>query len=166
MAACKLPAELASWIAPLASMLHGRVAWRLLPLLVGALFAQGRKTVASWLRGGRLGGEFQSLLLLSGQPRPQCQRRRGPTFPPGGTGRRAGRALVAGHRRHADQALRAARRRRGDSSQSDAGPSGPEVCLRPCVGDVVVGGAAYVVGNARSAVVGLAVRAAEEHQEH
>src|SRR2546426_4011059 len=58
MAACKLPAELASWIAQLASMLHGRVAWRLLPLLVGALFAQGRKTVASWLRGGRLGGDL------------------------------------------------------------------------------------------------------------
>src|SRR5207245_10899831 len=66
MAACKLPAELASWIAQLASMLHGRVAWRLLPLLVGALFAQGRKTVASWLRGGRLGGDFKAYYYFLG----------------------------------------------------------------------------------------------------
>src|SRR5437773_4074706 len=66
MAACKLPAELASWIAPLAGMLHGRVAWRLLPLLVGALFAQGRKTVASWLRGGRLGGDFKAYYYFLG----------------------------------------------------------------------------------------------------
>ena len=66
MATCKLPAELASWIAPLAGMLHGRVAWRLLPLLVGALFARGRKTVASWLRGGRLGGDFKAYYYFLG----------------------------------------------------------------------------------------------------
>src|SRR5438132_12349180 len=66
MAACKLPAELASWIAQLANMLHGRVAWRLLPLLVGALFARGRKTVASWLRGGRLGGDFKAYYYFLG----------------------------------------------------------------------------------------------------
>src|SRR5882724_11507517 len=66
MAACKLPAELASWIAPLASMLHGRVAWRLLPLLAGALFAQGRRTVASWLRGGQLGGDFRGYYFFLG----------------------------------------------------------------------------------------------------
>jgi len=31
----------------------------LLPLLAGALFAQGRQTVASWLRGGELGDDFR-----------------------------------------------------------------------------------------------------------
>src|SRR5437870_11361836 len=66
MAACKLPAELASWIAQLASMLHGRLAWRLLPLLVGALFAQGRPTVASWLRGGELGRDFRAYYYFLG----------------------------------------------------------------------------------------------------
>jgi hypothetical protein len=35
------------------------VAKRLLPLLLGALFARGRRTVASWLRGGELGIEFR-----------------------------------------------------------------------------------------------------------
>ena len=47
MAAWTLPAEVALWIVELASVLHRRVAWRLLPLMVGALFGQGRQTVAS-----------------------------------------------------------------------------------------------------------------------
>jgi hypothetical protein len=59
MAAWNLPAEVVSWIAQLASVLHRRVAGRLLPLLIGALFAQGRQTVASWLRGGELGDDFR-----------------------------------------------------------------------------------------------------------
>ena len=43
----------------MASVLDRRIAWRLLPLLVGALFGQGRRTVASWLRGGELGHEYR-----------------------------------------------------------------------------------------------------------
>ena len=59
MAIGKLPAELASWIGQMSRMLDRRVAWRLLPLLVGALFGQGRQTVASWLRGGELGNDYR-----------------------------------------------------------------------------------------------------------
>ena len=59
MAEWTLPVEVASWISRMASLLHRRLAWRLLPLLAGALFAQGRKTVASWLRGGQLSGDFR-----------------------------------------------------------------------------------------------------------
>jgi hypothetical protein len=59
MAAWTLPAEMVLWISQLASVLHGRVAWRLLPLMVGALFGQGRQTVASWLRGGELSDDFR-----------------------------------------------------------------------------------------------------------
>ncbi len=59
MAAWELPAELASWIVQMSFMLDRRIAWRLLPLLVGALFGQGRQTVASWLRGGELGADFR-----------------------------------------------------------------------------------------------------------
>lgn len=66
MAPWTLSAELASWIEKLACLLHGRLAWRLLPLLVGALFAQGRKTVASWLRGGELGDDFRALFYFLG----------------------------------------------------------------------------------------------------
>jgi hypothetical protein len=53
-----LPAEFTPWIAALAWPLHGRLAWRLCPLLQGALFARGRRTVASWLRAAGLGAGF------------------------------------------------------------------------------------------------------------
>ena len=59
MAAWNLPTELASWIVQMSFVLDRRIAWRLLPLLVGALFGQGRQTVASWLRGGELGDDFR-----------------------------------------------------------------------------------------------------------
>ncbi len=66
MAQWNLPTEVASWINQLAALLHGRLAWRLLPLLTGALFAQGRRTVASWLRGGQLGNDFQAYYYFLG----------------------------------------------------------------------------------------------------
>ncbi len=59
MAAWELPSELTSWIVQMSFVLDRRVGWRFLPLLVGALFSQGRQTVASWLRGGELGDEFR-----------------------------------------------------------------------------------------------------------
>jgi hypothetical protein len=66
MAAWNLPSELSAWIAALAGMLHARVAGRLEPLLVGALFAQGRRTVASWLRAGELGHDFRRYYYFLG----------------------------------------------------------------------------------------------------
>jgi len=59
MAAWTLPYEVVSWITQMSSVLDRRIAWRLLPMLVGALFSQGRQTVASWLRGGELGRDFK-----------------------------------------------------------------------------------------------------------
>src|SRR6185295_17932394 len=59
MAAWNLPCDVALWITQMASVLDIRLAGRLLPLLVGALFAQGRKTVASWLRGGEIGDDYK-----------------------------------------------------------------------------------------------------------
>ena len=66
MATWTLPVEVATWITQLSGLLHGRVAWRLLPLLAGALFAQGRKTVASWLRAGELGRDFRAYYYFLG----------------------------------------------------------------------------------------------------
>jgi hypothetical protein len=66
MAPWILPAEVVAWISRLAGLLHGRLAWRLLPLLAGALFAQGRRTVASWLRGGQLGDDFKGYYYFLG----------------------------------------------------------------------------------------------------
>jgi hypothetical protein len=44
--------------AGLASCLHQRLAWRLAVLLLGALFARGRRTVTSWLRAAHVGRGF------------------------------------------------------------------------------------------------------------
>src|SRR5439155_27107088 len=59
MATWKLAGDLKSWIASLARMLDARSAKRLEPLLVGVLFARGRRTVTSWLRGARLTADFR-----------------------------------------------------------------------------------------------------------
>jgi hypothetical protein len=50
MASWQFPAELASWIASLASVLDARVEHQLARMFVGLLFARGRRTVSSWLR--------------------------------------------------------------------------------------------------------------------
>lgn len=59
MAAWELPVELASWIVQMSCVLDRRIQDRLLSLMVGALFGQGRRTVASWFRAGELGDEFR-----------------------------------------------------------------------------------------------------------
>src|SRR5258708_12568545 len=66
MAKWQLSGELVPWITRLSGPLHGRSAWRLLPLFTGMLFAQGRKTVASWLRGGGLGRDFRAYYYFLG----------------------------------------------------------------------------------------------------
>ena len=59
MGTWRFPNEMASWIDRMARMLDGRNAWRVCPLLVGALFATGRRTVASWLRAGGLSKDYK-----------------------------------------------------------------------------------------------------------
>jgi hypothetical protein len=66
MAAWNLPAELASWIERLAQPLHARLAGRLLTLLVGMLFARGRRTVTSWLRAIGVGADFSTYYYFLG----------------------------------------------------------------------------------------------------
>jgi len=62
----QLPVEVAFWITQLAQPLHTRLAWRLLPLLRGLLFAHGRRTVASWLRAAGLGTDFRRYYYFLG----------------------------------------------------------------------------------------------------
>ena len=52
------PKEWSEWIAWLAAGLHGRCRWRLPVLLLGILFARGRRTAASWLRAAAIGIRF------------------------------------------------------------------------------------------------------------
>ncbi|MCA1820113.1 MAG: transposase [Halobacteriales archaeon] len=61
-----LPPEVVFWVAQLATPLHARHAGRLLPLLRGLLFAQGRRTVASWLRAAGLGPDFRRYYYFLG----------------------------------------------------------------------------------------------------
>jgi DDE superfamily endonuclease len=66
MAPWHLPAEMVVLVDHLSRVLHGRLAWRLLPLITGMLFAQGRRTVASWLRAAGLGKDFRAYYYFLG----------------------------------------------------------------------------------------------------
>src|SRR3989442_6347320 len=59
MATPRLTSDLSSWIDQLARLLDRRIAWRLLPILAGLLFATGRRSVSSWLRAGNLSSDYQ-----------------------------------------------------------------------------------------------------------
>lgn len=59
MAAWELVPELFAWVQGLVWMLDARTQPRIAPLLVGALFAQGRRTVSRWIVVAGLGGQFQ-----------------------------------------------------------------------------------------------------------
>jgi hypothetical protein len=61
-----LPPEVVLWVAQLATPLHARHAWRLLPLLRGLLFARGRRTVTAWLRAAGLGQDYQRYYYFLG----------------------------------------------------------------------------------------------------
>ena len=62
----KLPAEVAEWLNHLSQPLHRRHAWRLLPLVVGLLFAQGRRTITSWLRAVAISKGYQRYYYFLG----------------------------------------------------------------------------------------------------
>ena len=52
------PKEWSEWSDWLAAGLHARSRWRLPVLLVGMLFAHGRRTVTTWLRGAGVSDDF------------------------------------------------------------------------------------------------------------
>jgi hypothetical protein len=66
MASWQLPSSISQWVARLAKHLHQDVAWRLEPMLVGVLFARGRRTVTSWLRAAGLQRDFQPYYYFLG----------------------------------------------------------------------------------------------------
>jgi hypothetical protein len=53
------PEEWSQWSERLAAGLHGRSAWRLPVLMLGMLFAQGRRTVTTWLRAAGISDDYQ-----------------------------------------------------------------------------------------------------------
>ncbi len=52
------PREWSEWCQELAAPLHGRCRWRLPLLLMGVLFARGRRTVTTWLRAAGISLDF------------------------------------------------------------------------------------------------------------
>jgi hypothetical protein len=60
MAIQNYPVEWSEWVEYLAAGLHGRCRWRLGVLIMGMLFARGRRTVTSWLRAAGVDSDFQS----------------------------------------------------------------------------------------------------------
>jgi len=59
MAAWDLTPELVAWLHPLVWMLDARIRPRVAPLLVGALFAQGRRTVSRWIVAAGVSRQFR-----------------------------------------------------------------------------------------------------------
>ena len=55
----KSPNEWSEWSQWLAAGLHARNRWRLPLLLLGILFAQGRRTVTTWLRAPGVSDDYQ-----------------------------------------------------------------------------------------------------------
>ena len=66
MAQWHLPSEMVVWIGSMASTLHARLSMRLLVLFTGLLFARGRRTVASWLRGAGVTADYKNYYYFLG----------------------------------------------------------------------------------------------------
>jgi hypothetical protein len=58
MVAYKPPKEWQQWVDWLAAGLHGRNRWRLSLVILGILFARGRRTVTTWLRAAGIHDDF------------------------------------------------------------------------------------------------------------
>ena len=61
-----LPVLLCAWITTLAAVLDARQRARFVQLCTGLLFARGRRTVTSWLRGCGVGRDFKRYYYLLG----------------------------------------------------------------------------------------------------
>jgi DDE superfamily endonuclease len=64
MASYHAPREWEEWIDWLAAGLHGRSRWRLPVLMLGAVFAGGRRVVASWIRAAGVSHDFQDFYFF------------------------------------------------------------------------------------------------------
>ena len=54
------PTEWQQWVDWLAAVLHGRNRWRLAVVVMGILFARGRRTVTTWLRAAGIQEDFHN----------------------------------------------------------------------------------------------------------
>ncbi len=77
----EVPNQWNEWSEWLAAGLHARNRWRLAVLLLGILFASGRRTVTTWLRAAGVSDDFQVYYYFPAAVRrktaARCQRRGG-----------------------------------------------------------------------------------------
>lgn len=66
MVGCEFPSDVALWITSLSYPLDARQRLRLAPLMMGLLFARGRRTVTSWLRAAGLSDDFRAYYYFLG----------------------------------------------------------------------------------------------------
>ena len=66
MASYRAPAEWQEWSEWMAAGLHGRSRWRLSVLMMGMLFANGRRVVTSWLRAAGVSLDYQDYYYFVG----------------------------------------------------------------------------------------------------
>ena len=66
MAVWELAPEVVAWVRGLVWMLDARTQPRVAPVLVGALFAQGRRTVSRWIVAAGVSGQFQRYYYVLG----------------------------------------------------------------------------------------------------
>ncbi len=66
MASYRAPAEWQEWSEWVAAGLHGRSRWRLSVLMLGILFASGRRVVTSWLRAAGVSLDYQDYYYFLG----------------------------------------------------------------------------------------------------
>ena len=60
------PDEWTTWMVALASVLHQRSSWRFGLLVAGIVFANGRRTIASWLRAAGVGKTYEAFYYFIG----------------------------------------------------------------------------------------------------
>jgi hypothetical protein len=73
MATWQLPAELSSSIRALSGVLDARIEWRLRSMLVGLLFARGRRTITSWLRALGVRRHYEDYYYFLGSLGRKCE---------------------------------------------------------------------------------------------
>ncbi len=152
------PEQWSEWSEWLAAGLHARNRWRLPVLLVGMLFAGGRRTVTTWLRAAGVSDDFQDYYYFLAALGRKSESVATQLLALVLRTLAAARAAAVGDRRFAHQAVWAEGRRGRRPSQSDAGAGRSAVSVRTRLGHDLAGPAASAVGPAGVAAAGDALR--------
>ena len=156
------PEQWSEWSEWLAAGLHARSRWRLPVLLMGILFAGGRRTVTTWLRAAGVSDDLPGLLLFPCRSGTQDQFGRHRADAARAADAATAGALAVGDRRFAHQTIWAESRRRRRASQPDAGAGRPTVSVWACLGHDLARPASSPVGPAGVAGASLALRSPED----